>query len=628
MAREDDATTPDPTGSSAEAMGPGTPPPFVPGQRGVHHPRDPRAHDGDVGPQPPAAEPTESRPADTTATDPFTAFPQPAPPADARTAPSSPADGPHTPHGSLPATPHPTIGRAGDAEEAPVVEGPPDEDLADRVRAGDGDAYAPLYERHSPAVRRYARTCTRTPEAADDLCAEAFARTLHALRTGHGPREAVRAYLLTTVRNVAGDWTRSNRREWLTEDFTVFEAAWESQDRVVKADDARLAMLAFQDLPERSKVVLWHVDIEGEQAVQVAPLLGENPDNVRKILERARQELRDNYFVAFATGGVKDENCKKFTRHYGRHIRNRMDSAKRRESIDAHLRKCSRCNDTYAEMVDVRDRYGPIAIAMIGITAPMFLSGSASAAGAAAAGTVAAAGMGLAAGATGGGAVAGGVAAGAAMGAGAGTAAARNAGRAGRQGTRTALAAGGVVAAAAVVALALVGDDEHTPRHQAPPVAVSAPTPPSPSPPPAAVPTTTAPAPTSPPAPPATEAASPRPTPAATVPLTVVKPHAPVRPPRLAQPAPTAAHASPKPSPTRPRATPKPRPTLSVGTSGFHADDNGIALDCANKAGDWCGRPTISVPRPNAGPLLPSGSSTACVPVEGVNGTAYTLCPR
>jgi len=503
-----------------------------------------------------------------------------------------------------------------------VVEGPPDEDLADRVRAGDGDAYAPLYERHSPAVRRYARTCTRTPEAADDLCAEAFARTLHALRTGHGPREAVRAYLLTTVRNVAGDWTRSNRREWLTEDFTVFEAAWESQDRVVKADDARLAMLAFQDLPERSKVVLWHVDIEGEQAVQVAPLLGENPDNVRKILERARQELRDNYFVAFATGGVKDENCKKFTRHYGRHIRNRMDSDKRRASIDAHLRKCSRCNDTYAEMVDVRDRYGPIAIAMIGITAPMFLSGSASAAGAAAAGTVTAAGMTLAAGTTGGGAVAGGVAAGAAVGAGA---AAKTAGRAGRQGTRTTLAAGGAVAAAAVVALALalVGDDEHTPGQQAPPVAVSAPAPPSPSAAPPA-PTTTAP---TPPAAPPTEAA-PRATPPATEPPAAVTSRVPVTPPRPTRPARTTEHASPKPSPTRPRPTPTPRPTLIVGTSGFHADDNGVALDCANKAGDWCGRPTISVPQANAGPLLPSGSSTACVPVEGVNGPAYTLCPR
>ncbi|MET7302162.1 sigma-70 family RNA polymerase sigma factor, partial [Embleya sp. NPDC005575] len=372
MAREDDAATPDPSGDAsggaAEATGSGARPPFVPGQRGVHHPR---AYDGDLGPEPAAAQPTQPRTADTAAPDPF-------------------APGPGGGH----------CDAAPDADTGWVAafDGPPDGRLADLVRAGDGDAYGLLYQRHVGSVRRFARTCTRTPEAADDLCAEAFARTLQALRSGRGPKEAFRAYLLTTVRHVAGDWTGSDRREWLTEDFTAFESAWENQDRVVKADDARLALQAFQNLPERSRMVLWHVDIEGEQAVQVAPLVGENPDNVRKILERARQELRDNYFVAFATGGVKDENCKKFTRYYGRHIRNRMDSEKRRESIDAHLKKCSRCNETYAEMVDVRDRYGPIALALIGITAPIFLSGTAVAAGTAAAAAAVAGGMGLAAG--------------------------------------------------------------------------------------------------------------------------------------------------------------------------------------------------------------------------------------
>lgn len=622
MAREDDAPTPDPTGGgSTDAAGPGMPPPFVPGQRGVHHPRDPRTRGG-LGSEPPTTEPAQPRPADTPAADPFAAFPHPAPPTDdSRTAPAPAAGGADTP------TPSPTARSApgrDDTVGAPAHEGPPDTELADRVRAGDGNAYAPLYERHSPSVRRYARTCTRTPEAAEDLCAEAFARTLQALRAGHGPREAVRAYLLTTVRHVAGDWARSDRKERLTEDFTVFEAACESQDHVVKADDARLAMLAFQDLSARSRVVLWHVDIEGEQAVQVAPLLGENPANVRKILERARQELRDNYFVAFATGGVQDENCKKFTRLYGRHIRNRMDSAKRRESVDAHLRSCSRCNDTYAEMVDVRDRYGPIAIAMIGITAPAFLGGTAAAADAAAAGTVAAAGVGLA---TGGGAVAGGVVAGA------GIATAANAGRAGRGATRVTLAAGGVVVLIAAVAFALVGNDRHSPRPQVPPAAVSAPASPLASPPPAPTPSPlpSRPAAPAPAHPPASTDAAPHPTPDATTPRTAARP--PLKtPPTSPRPARPIRHAAPKPSPTRPQATPKPRPrpgpTLNVDEKGFHADDHGITLDCANAAGQWCANPTITVPEEAAEALLPPGTATACVPVKGVHGTAYTLCPR
>ncbi|MEU0932756.1 sigma-70 family RNA polymerase sigma factor [Embleya sp. NPDC005971] len=576
MAREDDAATPDPSGDanggSAEATGSGACPPFVPGQRGVHHPR---FCDGDVGPEPAATQPAEPWSPDT-------------------------------------ATPHPfaTDPGGGHTDAAAVsFEGPADGELADLVRAGDGDAYGPLYQRHVGSVRRFARTCTRTPEAADDLCAEAFARTLQALRSGQGPKEAFRAYLLTTVRHVAGDWTKSDRREWLTEDFTVFESAWENQDRIVKADDARLALQAFQGLPERSRTVLWHVDIEGEQAVQVAPLVGENPDNVRKILERARQELRDNYFVAFATGGVKDENCKKFTRHYGRHIRNRMDSEKRRESIDAHLKKCSRCNETYAEMVDVRDRYGPIALGLIGITAPIFLSGTAVAAGTTAAAAAVAGGMGLAAGATGASGVASGVAAGAAAagsaaaGAGVGAAAAKGASQAGQTAGRSSLIAGGVVVAVAVAAFALVDSDKPKPKRPAPPVAASAP---APLPPPAA---DTPPPQPSPPDPEVEPAATPPP--AATQPP----------PPKPTKYPPT------RPAPTKVKPT-RSGPTLVVDNKEFRADDNKVGFKCDNGAGKWCENPTITVPSALAAPLMPAGSTAECTEVKGKNGSHYTLCRR
>lgn len=582
MAREDDSATPDPSGGdmgggAAEATGSGAP--FVPGQRGVHHPR---TYDGDFGPaEPAAAEPAQPGSAHAATTDPFT--------------PASGGDGAWRP--------------ARDDEAVPVCEGPSDLELAERVRAGDGNAYGPLYQRHVRSVRAFARTCTRTPEAADDLCADAFAATLEALRAGGGPREAFRAYLLTTVRHLAISWTRNNRREWLTEDFALFESACENQDPLVRADDTRLAYQAFRELPERSRTVLWHVDIEGEQAVQVAPLVGENPDNVRKILERARQELKDNYFVAFATGGVDDEKCRKFTRHYGRHLRNRMDSERRRESIDAHLKKCSRCHDTYAEMADVRDRYGPIALALIGITSPIFLSGTAVAAGAAAAGAAAAGGLGLAVGATGAGGVASGVAAGAAAaggaaaGAGVGTAAVKGAARGGQTAGRSSLIAGGVVIAVAVAAFALVDTDKPKPKHPSPPVAASAPAPLPPAPPPAQ---------TQPPQP------------------------SPPKPSEVQSPEPTPPAASPRPAPTtrpptRPAPTVKPTrsgPTLVADDKEFRADDDKVGFRCDNGAGKWCENPTITVPSALAAPLMPPGSTAECTEIKGKNGSHYTLCRR
>ena len=80
---------------------------------------------------------------------------------------------------------------------------PSDSELTARVRAGDDAAYEEIYRRHADAVRRYARTCCRDSFTAEDLAGEVFARTLQALKAGRGPEFAVRAYLLTAVRNVA-----------------------------------------------------------------------------------------------------------------------------------------------------------------------------------------------------------------------------------------------------------------------------------------------------------------------------------------------------------------------------------------------------------------------------------------
>ncbi|WP_306300671.1 RNA polymerase sigma factor, partial [Streptomyces sp. NRRL B-24572] len=94
----------------------------------------------------------------------------------------------------------------------PPLELPPsDAELVQLMRDGDDSAYEELFRRHSEAVRRYAKTCCRDAHTADDLTAEVFARTLQAVRGGAGPEQAVRAYLMTTVRRVAANWARTQK---------------------------------------------------------------------------------------------------------------------------------------------------------------------------------------------------------------------------------------------------------------------------------------------------------------------------------------------------------------------------------------------------------------------------------
>ena len=199
----------------------------------------------------------------------------------------------------------------------PPLELPPsDSELVQLMREGDDSAYEELFLRHSEAVRRYARTCCRDAHTADDLTAEVFARTLQAVRGGAGPEQAVRAYLMTTVRRVAANWARTQKREHLVEDFAVFaEAARASEVSDQNASfgagldlgadvlamheaEQSLAMQAFRSLPERWQAVLWHTTVEEESPSEVAPLFGLTANATAVLASRAREGLKQAYLQA------------------------------------------------------------------------------------------------------------------------------------------------------------------------------------------------------------------------------------------------------------------------------------------------------------------------------------------
>ncbi|MEV4611495.1 sigma-70 family RNA polymerase sigma factor [Kitasatospora sp. NPDC049258] len=123
---------------------------------------------------------------------------------------------PRRPEQVVPAAPP----HAGDLPD-PQLETRSDAELtADVRREGDGGAaLAELYRRHHRAVLAYARACCRDPHTAADLAAEGFARTIRAVRSGSGPQDAWRPYLLTVVRRAAADWAQTSRRIELVPDF-------------------------------------------------------------------------------------------------------------------------------------------------------------------------------------------------------------------------------------------------------------------------------------------------------------------------------------------------------------------------------------------------------------------------
>ncbi|MFI7408025.1 sigma-70 family RNA polymerase sigma factor [Streptomyces sp. NPDC049627] len=439
---------------------------------------------------------------------------------------------------------------------------PSDSDLIGRMRSGDDTAYEELYRRHAEAVRRYARTCCRDAHTADDLTAEVFARMLQAVRGGSGPEHAVRAYLLTSIRRAAADWTRSARREQLVDDFAVFAAQTARVSEVSDDDtldlgaDVRamheaeqsMAMQAFRSLPERWQAVLWHTEVEDESPSEVATLFGLDANGTRVLASRAREGLKQAYLQAHVSASLaSDEGCARYADRLGAYARGSLRTRAER-GLRKHLEECAKCRLAAGQIKEVAGGIPAVVpVAVIGwfgaagyAKAAGLIAGGAGAAGAAGAAAAAAAGGGSSSGAAGGVGAAGGGSSGGA-GSGGGAAAAEGLGAPVKAG----IAAGVVaVAAAAALMLALAGNDR--PAHKEDAKQPSAPSP--------VVEDTPTPQPTK---------KEPTPRPPAIVPAVKPKPAPTPRPTPSPSPTrtPSAAPTPSPPAPPAPAPTPTPTPT-------------------------------------------------------------------
>ncbi|MEV0989511.1 sigma-70 family RNA polymerase sigma factor [Streptomyces sp. NPDC049949] len=253
---------------------------------------------------------------------------------------------------------------------------PSDGDLIRRLRAayaaGDGDPAACelLYRRHRAAAFACARRCSRAPQDAEDLVSEAFIRTLQAVRSGAGPREVWRPYLLSVVRRTAVEWRECAGRTVLTSDVE----AWcrpgpdgdDPQRRLLDSEDRRLVARSFQGLPERWRAVLWHTLVEDDCPHPVPLLLGITPSAVTSLAFRAREGLREAYLRAHLDTAA-DARCRHYGSLLGAVIR-RRGTTPRGRGLARHLAACRSCSRAYAELLDLNAalRAGAASAALVG----------------------------------------------------------------------------------------------------------------------------------------------------------------------------------------------------------------------------------------------------------------------
>lgn len=250
--------------------------------------------------------------------------------------------------------------------------------LLRQLREGQDAAFSELFEQHAPAVRRLALGLAKDRAEAEDITAETFFRVLRAVKRGNGPKDNVRAYLLTVARRVSWEWKGA------AQDVPVSDDELTSRAGVIDAHPARAAehsliVKAFTSLPERWRTVLWQTEVEGAKPAVVAPQIGLSPNATAALARRARLGLRAAYLQAHLATGKSDSGCRSVLEKLGAYTAGSVTGVEAAR-ISAHLGDCSRCTATHDELRDVcfslRDNASGIAIAAAAAGSGVGLSGA------------------------------------------------------------------------------------------------------------------------------------------------------------------------------------------------------------------------------------------------------------
>jgi RNA polymerase sigma-70 factor (ECF subfamily) len=171
-----------------------------------------------------------------------------------------------------------------------------DDDVLLKAQAGDPDAIAQIIRTHQALIRGTVARLAPDAVSADDLAQEVFLAALRSLDRVD-PQRGIRDYLLGIARNKGRlAWRERMQGKEISGDalFSAISArcpdvdADAASDRRVPALQECLKGLA----PKALEVVLRHYR-EGQACDEISRQIGSTPGNIRSILTRARQALRD-----------------------------------------------------------------------------------------------------------------------------------------------------------------------------------------------------------------------------------------------------------------------------------------------------------------------------------------------
>jgi RNA polymerase sigma-70 factor (ECF subfamily) len=171
-----------------------------------------------------------------------------------------------------------------------------DEELWGRVRAGDGEAFGLLFERHAQAVFGYCLRRTGGWAVAEDLVSVVFMETWRK-RTSVVVEESLLPWLYTVALGVTRNHQRSRTRYKAALGRVPRSGAQDDHaDDVARRVDAeartRAVIVELEKLPAADREVLEMSAWSGLSQAQIAEVLGIPVGTVKSRLSRAQRTVR------------------------------------------------------------------------------------------------------------------------------------------------------------------------------------------------------------------------------------------------------------------------------------------------------------------------------------------------
>lgn len=163
--------------------------------------------------------------------------------------------------------------------------------LARSAAAGDAAAFAALYDRHYPAVYRYAYLRTPDRMAAEDVTSETFLRAMGSLHR-YEPRAPFVSWLVRIARNVILDQARSSKRREARERLASSPGVADPEGEVMLRGEARELRAAVDRLSALQRDVLILRFYAGLSTEEISAALGKGASTVRGIQHRALLAMR------------------------------------------------------------------------------------------------------------------------------------------------------------------------------------------------------------------------------------------------------------------------------------------------------------------------------------------------